>query len=296
MNESLTLIPIERIRILNPRVRDPKKFEKVLSSIRNLGLKKPIKVSSRIVKNGEESGYDLVCGQGRIEAYQALGYVEIPAVVVEVSKEDRLLMSLVENMARRFSSPMDLIHEIERLSNAGYSKLAIGKKLDMADSLVGGLLALKKAGEERLLDAALKGRIPLGVAIDIAKAESVEAQRELLIAYEKKQLNQVSIRTVKRIIEQRKFLGKSLRTGKQRGETQRTTADGLVNAFRKETQRQKVMVKKAKHCEASLMFLVTGFKRLLDDENFVNLLRAEDLGTLPKCLSERVNSEARRAA
>ena len=295
MNESVTLIPIERIRILNPRARDRKKFEKVLNSIRNLGLKKPIKVSSRIVKNGEEPGYDLVCGQGRIEAYQALGYTEIPAVVVEVPKEDRLLMSLVEIMARRFSSPMDLIHEIERLTEAGYSKLAIGKKLDIADGLVGGLLALKKAGEERLLDAALKGKIPMGVAIDIAKTESVEDQRELLKAYENKQLNQASIRTVKRIIEQRKFLGKRMRSS-QRGKNPRTTADGYVNAFRKETQRQKVMVKKAKHCEASLLFLVTGFKRLLEDENFVNLLRAEDLGTIPKCLSERINSEPRRAA
>ena len=157
-------------------------------------------------------------------------------------------------------------------------------------------LALKKAGEERLLDAALKGKIPLGVAIDIAKTESIEAQRELLKAYESKQLNQASIRTVKRVIEQRKFLGKRLRTGQHRGKNPRTTADGYVNAFRKETQRQKVMVKKAKHCEASLMFLVTGFKRLLDDENFVNLLRAEDLGTVPKCLSERINSEPRREA
>jgi hypothetical protein len=44
------------------------------------------------------------------------------------------------------------------------------------------------------------------------------------------------------------------------------------------------------------MFLVTGFKRLLDDENFINLLRAEDLGTMPKCLSEQMDSEIRRAA
>jgi ParB family chromosome partitioning protein len=296
MNDSVTLIPIERIRILNPRARDRKKFEKVLHSIQNLGLKKPIKVSSRIVKDGEEPGYDLVCGQGRIKAFQALGYPEIPAVVVEVPKEDRLLMSLVENMARRFPAPMDLINEIERLTEAGYSKVAIGKKLDIADSLVGGLMALKKAGEERLLDAAIKGKIPLGVAIDIAKTESVEDQRELLKAYVNKQLNQAAIRTVKRVIEQRRFLGKRLRNGQQRGKNPRTTADGLVNAFRKETQRQKVMIKKAKICEASLMFLVTGFKRLLDDENFINLLRAEDLGTMPKCLSEQMDSEIRRAA
>ncbi len=56
------------------------------------------------------------------------------------------------------------------------------------------------------------------------------------------------------------------------------------------------MIKKAKLCEASLMFLVTGVKRLLDDENFINLLRAEDLGSMPKCLSERINTETRRAA
>lgn len=291
MNDTVALIPIDRIRILNPRVRERKKFEKVLNSIRSLGLKKPIKVSSRIVKDGEEPGYDLVCGQGRIEAYQALGYPEIPAVVVEVPKEDRLLMSLVENMARRFPAPMDLITEIERLTEAGYSKLAIGKKLDIADGLVGGLLSLKRAGEERLLDAAIKGKIPLGVAIEISKTESTDAQRELLKAYENKQLNQAAIRTVRRVMEQRRFLGKRLRSGQQRGKTPRTTADGLVNAFRKETQRQKVMIKKAKLCEASLMFLVTGFKRLLDDENFINLLRAEDLGSMPKCLSERINSK-----
>lgn len=296
MKENVILIPIDRIRILNPRARDQKKFEKIVLSIQNLGLKKPIKVSSRNTKDGEEPGYDLVCGQGRIEAFQALGQTEIPAVVVEVSKEDRLLMSLIENMARRFPSPMDLINEIERLSAAGYNNSAIGKKLDIADGLVAGLIALKNAGEERLLDAALKNKVPLGVAIDIAKTDSTEAQRELLKAYENGQLNQAAIRTVRRVIEQRRFLGKRLRGGRQGERNRRTTAEGLVNAFRKETQRQKVMIKKAKICEANLMFVVTGFKRLVDDENFINLLRAEDLGSMPKCLAERMKSDNRRTA
>ncbi len=258
MNQDVTLIPIDRIRILNPRVRDRKKFEKIVQSIQNLGLKKPIKVSSRIAKDDEEPGYDLVCGQGRIEAYQALGHTEIPAVVVDVSKEDRLLMSLVENMARRFPCPMDLINEIERLSAAGYSNVAIGKKLDISDSMVGGLISLKNAGEERVLDAALKNKISLGVAIEIAKADSPEAQRELLKAYENKQLNQAAIRTVRRVMEQRRFLGKRLRSSHGQGRNPRTTADGLVRAFRKETQRQKVMIRKAKICEANLMLMVTG--------------------------------------
>jgi hypothetical protein len=36
--------------------------------------------------------------------------------------------------------------------------------------MVAGLIALRNAGEERLLDAASSGTIPLGVAMDIAKS------------------------------------------------------------------------------------------------------------------------------
>lgn len=286
MNDTVQVIPIEHIRIINPRHRDRRKFELIVQSIKHLGLKKPIRVSRRSASEGEPQGYDLICGQGRIEAFIALGYKEIPAVVVEVSKEDRLLMSLVENMARRFSAPMDLILEIERLKAQGYSNLAIGKKLDIADSFVGGLLALKKSGEERLLDAALKGKIPLGVAIEIAKTEGMDAQRELLKAYESKQLNQASIKAVKRIIEQRRFLGKSRRNEPLKRD--RTSAEGLVNAYKRQVNRQKQLIKKAKICEARLIFVVNALKRLLTDENFTNLLRAEQLTTMPDYLATRL--------
>lgn len=288
MNEVVQNIPIKRIRILNPRVRDRRKFEVVVQSIKSLGLKKPIKVSHRAVRDGEDPGFDLVCGQGRIEAFIALGYTEIPAVVVEATKEDRLLMSLVENMARRFPAPMDMIREIERLKAAGYSNVAIGKKLDVADSFVGGLLALSKSGEERILDATLKGKIPISVAIDIAKAEAVEDQRELLKAYESKQLNFASIRVVKRIIDQRRFLGKAKRGQSNGKKRSRTTADGLVSAYRKESQKQKLLVKKAKICEAKLLFIVNAFKSLTRDEHFVTLLRAEGLDSMPKHMAKQI--------
>lgn len=283
MKEDVQLIPIDRIRILNPRYRDKKKFERIVASIQSLGLKKPIKISRRNVKAGEDPGYDLVCGQGRIEAFRALGYMEIPAIVVEVCKEDRLLMSLVENMARRFPRPMDLILEIERLKKLGNSNVAIGKKLDIADTFVGGLLALRKSGEHRLLDAAVKGRVPLGVAIDIAKTDGKEAQQELLKAYESRQLNMTSIRMVKKLLEQRQFFGKGLERGKR---PKRHTADGLVHAYKKESQRQKLLVKKAKVCEAKLVFVQAAFKKLLVDEDFINLLRAEGLATVPKFIAD----------
>jgi ParB family transcriptional regulator, chromosome partitioning protein len=295
MTDEVQMIPIDRIRIINPRHRDRKKFEVIVTSIKNLGLKKPIQVSKRSTQEAEEPGYDLVCGQGRMEAFIALGYKEIPAIVVEVSKEDRLLRSLVENMARRFASPIALMHEIERLKAQGYSNVDIGKKLDIADSVVGGYVALNKAGEERLLDAVLAGRIPISTAMEIAKAETTQLQRELLTAYEKKQLNFASIRTVKRLMDQRRFAGKN-RDHDTRRRKPLTSAETLVNAYRRESQRQKLTVRKARLCEAKLVFIVTAFSKLMCDENFVTLLRAESLFTMPKCLWERLNVKHKEAA
>jgi ParB family chromosome partitioning protein len=296
MNDEIKMIPIERIRILNPRHRDRKKFEAIVQSIQNLGLKKPIQVSLRAADEGQGPGYDLVCGQGRIEAFMALGHKEIPALVVEVSKEDRLLRSLVENMARRFPHPLALMHEIERLKAQGYSNVEISRKLDIADTTVGGFLALYNAGEGRLLDAAVNGRIPLGVAMDIAKADTLETQRELLKAYENKQLNQVSIRVVKRLIDQRRFIGKHRDSRARNFRKSRTSADSLVNAYRRESQRQRLFIKKAKVCDAKLLFLVTAFTKLMADENLVNLLRAESLSTMPKFLWARITAKTQEAA
>ena len=86
-------IPVDLITILNPRARNKRIFQELVDSIAHLGLKKPITVSKRPGR----TRYDLVCGQGRLEAFIALGQTEIPALVVEASEEDGYIMSLVEN-------------------------------------------------------------------------------------------------------------------------------------------------------------------------------------------------------
>ncbi len=82
MKDEIVMIPMERIRILNPRPVDKKKFEQIVRSIQNSGLKKPIQVSQCSPEGADGPGYDLVCGQARMEAFRALGHKEIPAIVV----------------------------------------------------------------------------------------------------------------------------------------------------------------------------------------------------------------------
>jgi ParB family chromosome partitioning protein len=296
MNNEIKLIPIDQIRILNPRHRDRRKFEPILQSIKNQGLKKPIQVSLRAVGETGEAGYDLVCGQGRIEAFIALGKKEIPATVVEVPPEERLLRSLVENIARRHPSPMELIREIERLKEKGDTIQEIATKLDVSDNTIKGLTALKRAGEERLLEAALNGTVPITVAMDIAKADTPEAQRELLKAFETKQLNGVAIRVVKRLMDKRRFLGRQARLKEPRPQSKTpATVERMVGAYKRESQRQKELIRKARLCEARLVFIVTAFNQLLASDPFVKLLEAEALATMPQYLWAKLNHKPKEA-
>jgi ParB family chromosome partitioning protein len=63
----------------------------------------------------------------------------------------------------------------------------------------------------------------------------------------------------------------------------------LVRTYQKEVDRQRKMVLKAEHAHQRLLLVVQGLKKLFADENFVNLLRAEGLDSLPKYLSERIS-------
>lgn len=122
-DQSICLIPISQIEVLNPRDRNEKVFVEVVESIRTVGLKKPITVTKNIESNYQ---YQLICGEGRIKAFLQLGESEIPARIIDVSKEEALVMSLVENIATQHRE-MEFLSCIERLSDLGYDKIEISK-------------------------------------------------------------------------------------------------------------------------------------------------------------------------
>ena len=113
--QQIELIPISRITVLNPRARNKRQHREIVNNIETIGLKRPITVSRHDGPSGPR--YDLVCGEGRLEAFQMLGQSEIPAVVIEASENECLVMSLVENIARRVQRPIDVMREVGALRN-----------------------------------------------------------------------------------------------------------------------------------------------------------------------------------
>lgn len=143
--QRVEMIQIDRVKILNPRVRNQRNFKEIVDNIAKVGLKKPITVTRRAEAGGPY--YDLVCGQGRLEAYIALGQLEVPALVVSADREDCLVASLVENCARRQHHALDLLQDIRGMGERGYSQAEIARKTGLTYEYVHGV--------SRLLDAAL---------------------------------------------------------------------------------------------------------------------------------------------
>lgn len=284
----LRMIPITQIEVLNPRERNKQVFEQIVDNIKSVGLKKPITVTARPGEDGVEK-YLLVCGEGRLKAFMALGESTIAAMVIDVSDEDAFIMSMVENIARRKSSPLELLAGIQQLVAKGYDKRIIAKKTGLSIEYVHGIMLLIKNGEERLMVAVESGRIPLNAALTIVGAgNSNEAvQAALQEAYESGQLRGKQLEQARRLIEKRYTFGRTLCRGTQRVAVD-ITASSLVRTYLKEVDRQKLMVKKAAAAQQRLLFVIGALGQLLVNENFTNLLRAEGLDTLPTYLAERV--------
>jgi ParB family chromosome partitioning protein len=283
----LQMIPVDQIAVLNPRDRNGRVFEEIVGSIRSLGLKKPVTVTPRDdLEEGKR--YLLICGEGRLKAFQSLGEKQIPALVVTVNDEDAFIMSLTENIARRAHRPLELLAGIEQLQKQGYDKKAIAQKTGLCLEYVKGILLLLRNGEERLLVAVEGGRVPLNTAIAIVGAGNDEAvQAALQDAYESGKLRGGQLMQVRRVLQQRSTLGKSIaRRPARKGSS--VTTSSLVRNYRNEVERQKLMIKKAEFTQQRLLFVIEALRQLLADEHFSNLLRAERLDTLPKQLAERV--------
>ena len=69
-----------------------------------------------------------------------------------------------------------------------------------------------------------------------------------------------------------------------------------MNVYRRESQKQRLMVKKARICETKLLFVVTALRRLVADDHFATLLRAEELATMPKDIWVRITEKQKEKA
>lgn len=278
-------IPISEIRVVNPRTRSKGRFQEIVASIDAVGLKKPITVSRREV-NADGTRYDLVCGQGRMEACRALGEMTIPAVVTDASREEQLVMSLVENFARRPPSNRDLLREVRSLRERKYKADEIARKVGLDRTYINGIIHLLEHGEEGLAQAVEAGRLPISVAVKIATGNDQEVQQALAEAYETGDLRGDKLRSARRMISLR--ISKLRKAGQIAQTRRKLTGEALVREYKDRMREQRQLVKKANLTKERLLLLISAIRRLMQDEHFATLLRAESLIDMPEQLAARL--------
>jgi len=286
--QRVEMIPIERITILNPRVRSQKNFKEIVDNIAQLGLKKPITVTRRAEAGGPF--YDLVCGQGRLEAYKILGQGEVPALVVTADPEDCLVASLVENCARRHHRAIDLLHDIHGMRERGYSLSEIARKTGLSLEYVSGVARLFEKGEQRLLQSVENGTIPVSVAVEIAEADDHEVQAALSNAYERGLLKGRKLLAAKKLVDIRRRRGKEFSKNSNNKHRERVSAEVLVKAYQESADRKRAMIRRNESTRTRLLIITEALRRLSRDEQFLAILEDENLATMPENIAARLRS------
>jgi ParB family transcriptional regulator, chromosome partitioning protein len=289
----VTDIPVQQIRVLNPRTRGRRQKQAMIDSIAAVGLKKPITVSHR-TGSDDLAMYDLVCGQGRLEAVQALGHDTIPAHIIDRAEDECLVMSLVENIARRNHSTLELLRDIQSLRTAGYSEGLVAEKVGLSVAYLENLMFLLDRGEERLITAVEGGKIPIAIAMQIARADGTEVQSALIDAYEEGTLKGHQLAVVRKLLDRRsRSGGKSLPVfnGPGTPRPRELAPDQLRRLYMRESDRQRVLAKKIDVTHARLLFIVHALRQLMREDGFIGLLEQEGLTTLPRVLDQRIRAE-----
>src|SRR5574340_319945 len=111
-------LPVDKIKVINPRNREAEQFAMNVQSIDHVGLMKPIRVNDKFL---DRTGmYELICGEGRLLAHKKLGRAAVLAEVITCTRKDAYLQSLVENLARTKPGSMNFARELKRLHDEGW--------------------------------------------------------------------------------------------------------------------------------------------------------------------------------
>lgn len=272
----ITMIDISLIKIINPRSRNKYRHNEITDSIDQQGLRKPITVRKIKDKNYE---YALICGQGRIESFKNLKENLIPSFIIDVDEDTAYIMSLVENMARVNPRAGEQFHRIKEMMNNRMSNKDISKFTGLSIKWINSILLLLKKGENKLLAAVESGKIPISLAVEIAKTDQSGAQELFIEAFEQGKIKHKDIVKIRKILDDRDVGLKGAITNayNRNFHRRKLSTDDLTKLFQNNIDEHKKLKNKARIIEENVLLAQQIIIELLDNEIFSEIIRKENL-------------------
>ena len=174
------------------------KIQELAQSIKENGLIQPI-----IVRKSPVLGYEILAGERRYRASIVAGLSEVPVIVKQLSDQDMMLHSIIENLQRENLNPIEEAKAYQSLIDKGFTHTEISEKMGKSRPYITNLV--------RLLG------LPKHILTEVESGKLSQAHARLLIQLssdkQDKLLNRIqtenlSVRQVEQILQKTKKISK----------------------------------------------------------------------------------------
>ncbi len=149
-------------------------LEELKASIKRSGVIEPV-----IVRPVAHGTYELVAGERRLRASEALGIRELPAIIKTLSDKEALELSLIENVQRENLNPIEEAKGYARLiEEFGYTQEQIAAAVGKDRATIANLTRVLTLPAE-MQDGVREGTISLGHAKVLLSLEDRAKREEL---------------------------------------------------------------------------------------------------------------------
>ena len=174
------------------------KIQELAQSIKENGLIQPI-----IVRKSPVLGYEILAGERRYRASIAAGLSEVPVIVKQLSDQDMMLHSIIENLQRENLNPIEEAKAYQSLIDKGFTHTEIAEKMGKSRPYITNLVRLLGL-PKHILTEVESGRLSQAHARLLIQLSS-DKQDKLL---NRIQTENLSVRQVEQILQKTKKISK----------------------------------------------------------------------------------------
>ena len=124
---------------------DGEKLDELAQSIKENGIIQPI-----IVRQSPVIGYEILAGERRYRASLLAGLTSIPAVVKQLSDQEMMVQSIIENLQRENLNPIEEARAYESLVEKGFTHAEIADKMGKSRPYISNSIRLLSLPEQIL--------------------------------------------------------------------------------------------------------------------------------------------------
>ena len=174
------------------------KIQELAQSIKENGLIQPI-----IVRKSPVLGYEILAGERRYRASIVAGLSEVPVIVKQLSDQDMMLHSIIENLQRENLNPIEEAKAYQSLIDKGFTHTEIAEKMGKSRPYITNLVRLLGL-PKHILTEVESGRLSQAHARLLIQLSS-DKQDKLL---NRIQTENLSVRQVEQILQKTKKISK----------------------------------------------------------------------------------------